>query len=292
MSKDDIKLNKDTKIDNECSGYQYFEEKFSIPIPNTKEERKKLYFQFKKREREYRIGAQILEEENALLFDRMHDYEMFNISFLYKEAERYDNIKMKKGTVYNFVKNLCEIGFLTRIEISLFSKFMRKKHRGNEIIKYVIRNCPKWRFDQLEVIKQRDHIYYLEEKEEREFQILKEKNKIRLTPEEASEKVVKTNTLIQEKTFIANIENKRKNKEKIKNKWGKNQQTADQMEQKRITGIKNGKFCPSEATQKHLIKMKSQITKYTSGRHIGQEVNWLDRHYENCKVNFEEHPLE
>ena len=292
MTKDDFKSNNDKKISNNSLGNEYFKELFSISIPDNEQERVELYFKFKSREREYKLGAQVLQGRNSLIYERMHIIEMFNFSFLFGEVKDYDLVEISRAKLHRFVANMCEIGILKRIEVSLYSKVMRKKHKGTEIIKYATQNCSKWRFDQLEAIEKKDQIYYLEEIKEREFQILKEQNKKRLTSEQASEKVVKTNSLIQKKSLIANIEFERKNKRKIKEKLNENQQTADQIKQKRIIDIKDGKICPSGATQKHLTKMKNQITKYTSGRHMGQEVNWLDRHYESCKVKFEDHPPE
>ena len=292
MSEDNFDKNKNTERKNRDPKNEFFKKKFSIAYPNTKEGREKLFLEFKKREREFKIGSQMLIEENSPLIDRMHVYEMFNISFLFREAKRYDNPNIKLSNVWDFAKNLCEIEYLTRIAFPLFSKYMRKKHKGNEIIKYAVYDCPKRRFDQLEAIKELDRMFYLEDLEDRKDKRLELENKKRLTPDEASERVINTNSLIQEKSFIANIEFERKIKGKLKEKLNENQQTADQIKQKRIMDIKNGIICPSKATQKHLTKMKNQITKYTSGRHMGQEVNWLDRHYENCKVRFEDHPPE
>lgn len=292
MSEDNLKQTDDTKISNNDSKSKFFKEKFSIPFPNTKEERKILFFEFKQREREFKIGSQMLIEENALIIDRMDIYQMFNINFLHNEVKRYDLPNIKISNIWSFAKNLCEIGYLTRITFPLFSKYMRKKHKGNEIIKYAVYDCEKWRFNQLEEIKELDKIFHLEDLGERDFQMLRERNKKPLTSEEASEKVRKTNSLIQEKSFIDKIEFERKNRRKGKEERMKNENISTENNNKRRIDIKSGIICPSDASQMHLEKMKNKITTYTTGRHMGQTVNWLDRHFENCKIKFEDHPPE
>ena len=80
-------------------------------------------------------------------------------------------------------------------------------------MKYVTQNCPKWKIEELEATESKDQRLYFEEKEERAIEKQKIENKKRLNPEEASDKVVKTNSLIQKKTLMANSKFKKENKD-------------------------------------------------------------------------------
>jgi len=94
---------------------------------------------------------------------------------------------------------------------------------------------------------------------------------------------VKKETILREKDLWKEI------REIEKTVQSKRKEEADEEKKKRQQDIKNGLICPSDATKGHLRKMKNQTTKYTAGRHMGKEVNWLDQHFESCKMPFNKH---
>ena len=94
---------------------------------------------------------------------------------------------------------------------------------------------------------------------------------------------VKKETILREKGLFEEI------REIERTFQTKRKEETDKEKKKREQDIKNGFICPSDATKDDLRKMKNQITKYTAGKHMGKEVNWLDRHFENCKMPFNKH---
>lgn len=301
MSKDNYNENKDTEIKNKDSKSVFFKKKFSVSYPNNEEQRLKVYLEFKKREREFKIGSQMVKAENSLIIDRMHVYEMFNITFLHGEVVDYDLIKIKKSTLHRFVKNLCEIGYLIRIEISLYSKYMRHKHRGNEIIKYAVYDCSKWRFDQLETIKEKDKIFYLEDKQEREIKLLELEIKKPKTNEEVVKKNLDRGELFQKeknkRSMLKNeeleiIQNIQKEKQDLE------LQNTKIIENEKNRKILKGEICPSNWTQTKLLQIKetderSKNIEYGGMKHLkrySKNINSFDRHFKRCNMQFEDHP--
>ena len=94
---------------------------------------------------------------------------------------------------------------------------------------------------------------------------------------------VKKETILREKGFLKEIREIEKSIE------AKRQEEAENKKKKRLEDIRNGLVCPSDATKEHLMKMKNQITEYTSGKRMGMKVNWWDKHFETCKMSFNKH---
>ena len=304
MSEDNLNQNDNNNIKNRDSKSEFFKKKFSISYPNTKEERESLFLEFKKREREYKIGSQMLLEENSLLIDRMDIYEMFNISFLFREVKKYDISDIKISNVHDFAKNMCEIGYLVRIEIPLYSKYMRKKHKGNEIVKYATWDCPKWRFDQLEAIKEKDQMFYLEDLQEMEIKRLELEIKRPKNNDEVVKKNLDRGELFQkEKTKRSMLKNEELGEiQKIKKaKDDLETQEKQILKDEEKIKIAKGEICISGATQQSLMKMKIGYEKELSSKFHNKgfnsqnptkhkNVNWFKKHLKDCKMKFEDHP--
>lgn len=235
-----------------------------------------------------KICIEIISKRN-IIYKWVKFSEFFTINSIYQDIIDSEDLEIPKSTIGRFLHKLAKAGFINKREFKQFKSkklsnqyrrgiiyFWLKSYFGEELTK--VYSLSKW-----------DEFYYSKEIKELELELLKQENKRPKTNEEVVKKNLERGKLFKIEKIKYSMDKNQILKDIANENVNSERQEKEILELEQIIKIKNGEICPSGVSKQHLEKIKGQITKYTTGRHMGTQVDWFDRHFESCNMKFKDH---